>query len=110
MENCKQSVETDSTPHEIASMDILSHLPYSPDLAPSNYQFSNFEEVGTWLDKWFAGKNKQFFKKTKKTYAYTFYMKTHLTSRQNISNFWTNTSTHRHQSKQVKSSKSQIEP
>ena len=54
--------------------DILPHPPYSPDLAPSDYylfasmghalaeqHFSNFEEVGKWLDEWFAAKDKQFF-------------------------------------------------
>ncbi|XP_025154494.1 uncharacterized protein LOC112588519 [Harpegnathos saltator] len=51
--------------------DILPHPPYSPDLAPSDYHlftsmghalaeqhFSNFEEVGKWLDEWFAAKDK----------------------------------------------------
>ncbi|GFU25221.1 mariner Mos1 transposase [Trichonephila clavipes] len=50
--------------------DILSHPPYSLDLAPSDYHlfasmghalaeqhFSNFEEVGKWLDEWFAAKD-----------------------------------------------------
>ncbi|KAL6253754.1 hypothetical protein P5V15_015558 [Pogonomyrmex californicus] len=49
--------------------DILPHPPYSLDLAPSDYHlfasmghalaeqhFSNFEEVGKWLDEWFAAK------------------------------------------------------
>ncbi|XP_076386078.1 uncharacterized protein LOC143263911 [Megachile rotundata] len=53
---------------------ILSHPPYSPNLAPSNYQlfasmghalaeehFANFEEVREWFNEWFCSKDKQFF-------------------------------------------------
>lgn len=52
----------------------ISHPPYSPDLAPCDYQlfalmgyalaeqhFANFEEVSKWLDEWFCSKDKQFF-------------------------------------------------
>ena len=54
--------------------EILSHPPYSPDLAPSDYhlfasmghslaeqRFDNFEEVEKWLVEWFALKEKKFF-------------------------------------------------
>lgn len=54
--------------------EVLPHPPYSPDLAPSDYHlftamghslamqtFNNFEEVGIWLNEWFAAKDKQFF-------------------------------------------------
>lgn len=54
--------------------DVLSHPPYSPDLAPSDYHlfasmghalaeqhFANFEEVKKWLDEWFGSKDKRFF-------------------------------------------------
>ncbi|GFT66895.1 mariner Mos1 transposase [Trichonephila clavipes] len=53
---------------------ILPHPPYTADLAPSDYpllapmrhtlaeqHLSNFEDVGKWLDEWFATKDKQFF-------------------------------------------------
>lgn len=55
--------------------EVLSHPPYSPDLAPSDYhlfasmghalkeqRFSNSEEVGNWLDSWFASKDGDFFR------------------------------------------------
>jgi len=29
--------------------------------ALAEQQFSNFEDVGKWLDEWFAAKDKQFF-------------------------------------------------
>ncbi|EFN81226.1 Histone-lysine N-methyltransferase SETMAR, partial [Harpegnathos saltator] len=54
--------------------EVLSHPPYSPDLAPSDYHlfalmghalaeqyFADFEEVKKWLDEWFSSKEKQFF-------------------------------------------------
>ena len=54
--------------------EILSHPPYSPDLAPSDYhlfasmghslaeqRFANFEEVKKCLAEWFALKEKKFF-------------------------------------------------
>ena len=54
--------------------EILSHPPYSPDLASSDYHlfasmghslaeqcFANLEEVGKWLVEWFALKEKSFF-------------------------------------------------
>ncbi|EFN76871.1 Histone-lysine N-methyltransferase SETMAR, partial [Harpegnathos saltator] len=53
--------------------EVLSHPPYSPDLAPSDYHlfasmghalteqyFADFEEVKKWLDEW-VRKEKQFF-------------------------------------------------
>nr|CCC86608.1 transposase [Tapinoma nigerrimum] len=54
--------------------EVLSHPPYSPDLAPSDYHlfasmghalaeqhFADFEEVKKWLDEWFSSKEKLFF-------------------------------------------------
>ena len=54
--------------------EILSHPPYSPDLAPPDYHlfasmghslaeqlFANFEKVEKWLVEWFASKEKKFF-------------------------------------------------
>jgi len=54
--------------------EILSHPPYSPDLAPSDFHlfasmghslaeqhFANFEEVEKWLVEWFSSKEKKFF-------------------------------------------------
>jgi len=54
--------------------EVFPHPQYSPDLAPSDYHlfasmghalaeqhFNNYEEVGKWLDEWFAAKDKQFF-------------------------------------------------
>jgi len=54
--------------------EILSHPPYSPDLAPSDFHlfasmghslaeqhFVNFEEVQKWLVEWFSSKEKKFF-------------------------------------------------
>ena len=59
---------------EALHSEILSHPPYSPDLAPSDYHlfgsmglslaeqlFSNFEEVEKWLIECFALKEKKFF-------------------------------------------------
>ena len=53
---------------------ILPHRTYSPDLTPSDYHFftsmkhalseqnfNNFEEIGKWLDEWFAEKTSSFF-------------------------------------------------
>lgn len=55
--------------------EILSHPPYSPDLAPSDYHlfrsmahslkgrhFVNFEDLKKWLDDWIARKQPKFFK------------------------------------------------
>lgn len=52
----------------------LTHPPYSPDLAPSDYylfssmghalndsRFNSYEEVQKWLDDWIASKNENFF-------------------------------------------------
>jgi histone-lysine N-methyltransferase SETMAR len=54
--------------------EVLSHPPYSPDLAPSDYylfrsmshgladqHFSNYEEVKKWLDDWIASKPEKFY-------------------------------------------------
>ena len=54
--------------------ELLPHPPYSPDLAPSDYQlfssmghslaeqhFNNFEDVRKWLDEWISNKDEAFF-------------------------------------------------
>lgn len=54
--------------------ELLPHPPYSPDLAPSDYHlfasmghalaeqhFTSYEDVGKWLDEWFAAKDAKFF-------------------------------------------------
>ena len=56
------------------SWEILSHVAYSPYLAPSDYyffasmghalsdqHFTSYENVRKWLDDWFASKERQFF-------------------------------------------------
>lgn len=56
--------------------DVLSHPPYSPDIAPSDYHlfrsmahglaeqhFANFEEVKKWVDSWFASKDESFYRR-----------------------------------------------
>lgn len=57
-------------------LELLPHLPYSPDLAPSDYHlfrslehtlrgtnFNNVEEVKAHLEKVFNAKSKDFFEK-----------------------------------------------
>lgn len=57
---------------KLLGWNIIQLQPYFPDLAPSDYyhfatlgnalaeqHFSNFEEAGKWLDKWFAVKGKK---------------------------------------------------
>ena len=52
--------------------DVLPHMPYSPDLAPSDYclfrsiqhvrseqHFNSYEEVKNWMDEWLASKNER---------------------------------------------------
>ncbi|GFX93718.1 mariner Mos1 transposase [Trichonephila clavipes] len=56
--------------------EVLPHPPYSPDLAPSDYQlfrsmahgladqhFRSYEEVKNWIDSWIASKDDQFFQR-----------------------------------------------
>lgn len=56
--------------------DLLPHLPYSPDLAPSDYHLfrsiahglaglhlANFEQVQNWLDEWFRSKDTSFYRR-----------------------------------------------
>ncbi|KYM90521.1 UPF0293 protein C16orf42 [Atta colombica] len=56
--------------------EILSHPPYSPDVAPSNYHlfrsmahgladqhFRSYEEVKNWVDSWIVSKDDQFFRR-----------------------------------------------
>ncbi|EGI63904.1 Mariner Mos1 transposase, partial [Acromyrmex echinatior] len=55
--------------------EVLSHPPYSPDVAPSDYHlfrsmahgladqhFQSYEEVKNWIDSWIASKDDQFFR------------------------------------------------
>jgi hypothetical protein len=54
--------------------EVLSHPPYSPDLAPSDYylfrsmasglasqRFQNFAEVQNWVANWIQGQKKEFW-------------------------------------------------
>jgi len=57
---------------EVFGWEILSHVAYSPDLAPSDYhlfasmglaqqRFTSYKDVRKWLDDWFGSKEQQFF-------------------------------------------------
>ena len=59
---------------EMFSWEILAHVAYSPDLAPSDYhllaslgyalaeqRFTSYENVREWLDNWFDLKEEQFY-------------------------------------------------
>lgn len=56
--------------------EVLSHPPYSPDIAPSDYylfrsmrsalqdvRFTSYESIKNWLDEWIASKDDDFFRK-----------------------------------------------
>jgi len=53
---------------ETLKWDVLSHPPYSPDIAPSDYgcskgsKFTSFAEVENWLQNWIASKDESFFR------------------------------------------------
>jgi hypothetical protein len=62
--------------HSGTDWEILPHLPYPPDLAPSNYHlfrslsnnlrgvsFNNDVELQNWLDDFFTAKPADFFKR-----------------------------------------------
>ena len=55
---------------------VLPHLPYPPDVAPSDYHlfrsmahdlaeqhFRSYEDVKKWIDSWIASKDEQFFRR-----------------------------------------------
>lgn len=55
--------------------EVLSHPPYSPDIAPSDYhlfrlmqlalqdvRFTSYENIKNWLDEWIASKDEEFFR------------------------------------------------
>jgi len=57
--------------------EVLSHPPYSPDIAPSDYhlfrtmqsdlmreRFTSYESIKIWLDNWIALKDQDFFKES----------------------------------------------
>ena len=59
---------------EGANWEVLSHPPYSPDIAPSDYhlflsmqsplsgeRFSSAENLQIWIDNWVASKDQEFF-------------------------------------------------
>lgn len=59
---------------DTVNWEILAHPPYSPDVAPSDYylfssmahalkeqHFASYEEVGKWLDEWFATKSQEWY-------------------------------------------------
>ncbi len=60
---------------ETLKWEVLSHPPYSPDLAPTDYHlfrsmthgledvhFSSYEEAKNWIDLWIASKDEEFFR------------------------------------------------
>ena len=60
---------------ETLKWEVLSHPPYSPDIAPSEYylfrsmahgladqQFDSYEDIEKWLDSWIASKNEHFYR------------------------------------------------
>ena len=61
---------------ETLKWEVLPHLPYSPDIAPSDYylfrstahglsdqQFRSYEDIDKWLDSWVASKDEHFHRK-----------------------------------------------
>jgi len=57
---------------EVFGWEILSHVAYSPDLAPittycmmghalAQQRFTSYEDVRKWLDDWFGSKEQQLF-------------------------------------------------
>ena len=61
---------------EALNWDVLPHLPYSPDIAPSGYHlfrsithglaeqhFTSYEEAKNWLDSLIVSKDEEFFKR-----------------------------------------------
>jgi len=61
---------------ETLKWEVLSHPPYSPDVAPSDYHlfrsmahglkdqhFQSYEQVQNWIDSWIASKDEQFFQR-----------------------------------------------
>nr|CDS30519.1 Mariner Mos1 transposase [Hymenolepis microstoma] len=56
---------------ETLKWEILPHLPYSPDVAPSDFhlnhpadqQFSSYEEVKNWIDSWIVSKDVKCFRR-----------------------------------------------
>ena len=60
---------------ETIKWDVLPHLSYSPDIAPSDYylfrsmahgladqQFRSYEDIEKWLDSWIASKDEHFYR------------------------------------------------
>ncbi|EFN88609.1 Histone-lysine N-methyltransferase SETMAR, partial [Harpegnathos saltator] len=60
---------------EALGCDVLTHTPYLPDIAPSDYHlfrsmthglsdqhFNNYEEIEKWLNEWVASKDESFFR------------------------------------------------
>ena len=61
---------------EALNWDVLPHLPYSPDIAPSDYHlfrtisygldkqhFTSYKEAKNWVDSWIASKDEEFCKR-----------------------------------------------
>ena len=61
---------------EALNQDVVSHPPYSPDIAPSDYNlfpkmdhglaeqhFTSYEEAKNWVDSWIASKDEEFCKR-----------------------------------------------
>ena len=61
---------------ETPKWEVLSHPPYSPDIAPSDYhlfrsmvfglaeqRFHSYEDTKKWIDSWIASKDVLFFRR-----------------------------------------------
>ena len=61
---------------ETLNWEVLSHPPYSPDIAPSDYylfrsmahglseqHFTSYEDTQNWVDSWIASKDEAFFRR-----------------------------------------------
>ncbi|CAK9796061.1 Mariner Mos1 transposase [Anthophora plagiata] len=61
---------------ETLKWEVLSHPPYSPDIAPSDYHlframthrllsqhFTSYEDTKNWVDSWISSKEEEFFRR-----------------------------------------------
>ncbi|GBP30478.1 Mariner Mos1 transposase [Eumeta japonica] len=75
-DNARAHVKVVKTYLETLKWEVLSHSPYFPDVAPSDYHlfrsmahgladqhFRSYEEVKNWIDSWNASKDGQFFQR-----------------------------------------------
>ena len=73
-DNARHVAKVVKTYLETLKWEVLPHLPYSPDVAPSDLfrsmahgltdqHFRSYEEVKNWIDSWIASKDDQFFQR-----------------------------------------------